>query len=61
MVFLYILGTVYAIVGFVYALYILFNGIDAWYWFTINFALGPVTLLYNYYKFVIKRKLPKNV
>ena len=59
MVFLYVLAFIYTAVGFVYALYILFNGIDAWYVFPLNFVFGPIALLYNYYKFFVKKDIPR--
>jgi len=59
MAFVYILGVIYALAGFVYALYILLNGIDPWYVFPINFIGGPIVLLRNYYVFIIKKRRPR--
>lgn len=59
MVILYILGAIYATIGFVYALYILFNGIDPWYKLPLNFLLGPIVMLYNYYVFIVKMRVPR--
>jgi hypothetical protein len=43
---LLILGIGYLILGFVYAVYILFVGIDPFYVFPINVIGGPIMIVY---------------
>jgi fumarate reductase subunit C len=39
--------SIYLIIGFLYATYILFFGGDRWYLYPINFIFGPIVLIYN--------------
>ena len=59
MVFVYIFAAIYGVVGFVYALYIMLNGIDPWYNFFINIVGGPIALIYSYIKYAVKKEIPR--
>jgi hypothetical protein len=59
MIYLKIIGAIYLASGFIYAFYILIQGVDPWYLFPINMIGGPIVWLYNYYKFNVKKRLPK--
>ncbi|OGC70330.1 hypothetical protein A2415_05130 [candidate division WWE3 bacterium RIFOXYC1_FULL_39_7] len=59
MIFLYIFLTVYVLAGTIYAIYVLVNDIDPWYYFPLNMLLGPVVYIFNYYWYFKKRNLPK--
>ena len=37
---------IYLIVGFIYAVFIAIKGTDEWYWFPVNWLLGPITIVY---------------
>lgn len=52
------LAVVYLILGFIYAVVVLFKGTDEWYWFPINWILGPITVLYILYVVVKGKRLP---
>lgn len=46
MLILEILAGIYLISGFLYALYLLLFGQDAWYLFPINMLFGPINIVY---------------
>ncbi|HOD01371.1 MAG TPA: hypothetical protein PKH50_01480 [bacterium] len=41
-----IILTIYLILGFIYAVFVAIKGPDEWYWFPVNWLLGPLTVLY---------------
>lgn len=47
---------VYAVIGFVYACYILLFAFDKWYWFPINFVFGPIVIVFHAYNVLVKGK-----
>lgn len=55
---LLILGAIYLVIGFLYALYILLFAGDEWYWFPINILGGPITLVIIIYKTFQGKRLP---
>lgn len=49
---------IYLILGFIYAVYIATKKVDAWYWFPVNWVLGPLTVVYLFFTIVRGKKLP---
>ena len=58
MVILNIIGILYLILGFVYAVYILLWGADPWYFFPINVLGGPIMVVYIIYLTRKDKRLP---
>lgn len=52
------IATIYLILGFIYAVFIATKKIDAWYWFPVNWVLGPLTVVYIFYLTVRGKRLP---
>ncbi|MFA5776571.1 MAG: hypothetical protein WC988_03405 [Patescibacteria group bacterium] len=50
--------SVYLIIGFIYALWIFFFGYDRWYWFPINWLLGPPVMVMMAYFVITGKKNP---
>ncbi len=60
MIALKIFLTIYLILGFIYASYILIKGTDRWFWFPINIVLGPLMVIYIFYISATGKKLPNS-
>jgi len=52
------LATLYLIIGFVYAAYILIKGKAPWYYFLVNWIGGPIMILYVIYITQTGKNLP---
>jgi len=50
--------TIYLILGLIYAVFIAIKKADEWYWFPINWLLGPLTVLYLFYVILMGKRLP---
>ena len=52
-----IVGIVYLILGFIYAVYIAKQGTDRWYMFPFNVVFGPLVVVYIVYITITGKKI----
>lgn len=51
---------IYLILGFIYAIFISTKKVDDWYWFPVNWILGPLTVVYLIYITARGKKFPND-
>lgn len=52
------IAAIYLLLGFIYAAYVALKKNDEWYWFPVNWILGPLTVVYVFYLIVRGKRLP---
>jgi hypothetical protein len=53
----YVIAGTYLLIGFLYAVYLLLFSFDKWYWFPINWLLGPITAAYILIQIARRKRL----